>query len=145
MPVYVKLGISAKRAPASRVDSSAKVNTGFTAPVAAELAIPERLAERLGLWPNLPPGAYACEVPAAGGPASAHVCPEACRVEVVTDDRVQGPVDVDVLILHQRRDVLISDALAEALLIVIVKPATGLWRFVDEPDRLRPSAPPQLW
>jgi hypothetical protein len=41
-------------------------------------------------------------------------------------------------------EVLISDALAEELGIVILAPKTGLWRFRDE-DKVRTSEAPQYW
>jgi hypothetical protein len=57
---------------------------------------------------------------------------------------IVGPVKCDAMISLLEYEVLISDALAEELEIVILAPKTGLWRFRDE-DKVRTSETPQHW
>ena len=73
-----------------------------------------------------------------------YLVPRALEVYVLAGDRVVGPVRCDAMISLLEYEVLISDALAEELGIVILAPKTGLWRFRDE-DGVRTSEAPQYW
>jgi hypothetical protein len=57
---------------------------------------------------------------------------------------IVGPVKYNVTVSLLEYEVLISDALAEELGIVILAPKTGLWKFKDE-DKVRTSETPQYW
>ncbi|MBI4612639.1 MAG: hypothetical protein HY720_03425 [Planctomycetes bacterium] len=124
--------------------TSAKLNTGFAAK-GPHLGIPRKLAEALGLWPELPEDAYSLVASTAGGAVSLDICPGAFEVEVVTEDRTVGPIQAHAVILHARREALISDVLGDSLWIVPVRAGPGIWRFRDEPDRERSSVRSQVW
>lgn len=152
MPVYVSLRLSCKTSSAASahpgpivVLTSAKLNTGFAAR-GPNLGIPRRLAEALGFWPDLPQDAYSLIASTAGGPVSLDVCPGAFEAEVVTEDRTVGPNLAHAIILHARREALISDVLGDSLWIVPVRAGPGIWHFRDEPpEKERPSVRSQLW
>jgi len=63
------------------------------------------------------------------------------RVEVPGRD-VQ--VIADIVISHIEVGVLVSDRLADELMIAIEKPDEGLWRFKDE-NVIRRSESPEIW
>jgi hypothetical protein len=53
-------------------------------------------------------------------------------------------VAADAVISHVEVEVLISDRLADELMIVIEKPGEGIWRFRDE-SVLRRSEAQEIW
>ena len=53
-------------------------------------------------------------------------------------------VIADAVISHTEVEVLISDKLADELMIVIERPGEGIWRFRDE-NILRKSEKPEIW
>ena len=64
----------------------------------------------------------------------------------MAEDRVEGPVLADAIVLERAGELVLSDALIQLLKVVPVLPRDGLWRFVDEPpDRLRRSVERQIW
>jgi hypothetical protein len=73
-----------------------------------------------------------------------YLIPKALDVYVLTDDRVVGFIKCDAIISLLEYEVLISDALAEELGIVILALRTGLWRFKDE-NKVRTSEAPLYW
>jgi hypothetical protein len=138
--VRVKLRIISRGG--KEVTTSALVNSGFEAET-PQLLLPRSLVYELGLWPP-PPEAILVEVGTAGGPVRNYLIPKALDVYVLTSDRVVGPVKCDAMVSLLEYEVLISDALAEELGIVILAPRTGLWRFRDE-DRVRVGEAPEYW
>jgi len=69
--------------------------------------------------------------------------------------RVRNAVNVEIpekgisvianaVISHTEVEVLISDKLADELMIVIERPGEGIWRFRDE-NILRKSEKPEIW
>jgi hypothetical protein len=53
-------------------------------------------------------------------------------------------VIADAVISHTEVEVLISDKLADELMIVIERAGEGIWRFRDE-NILRKSEKPEIW
>lgn len=138
--VRVKLKIKSLLS-SEEIVTSALVNSGFEAET-PQLLIPRSLAVKLGLWPP-PPQAYLIEVGTAGGPVRNYFIPRAVEVYVVTDDRMVGSVECDVMISNLEYEVLISDRLGSDLGIVILD-LRGKWRFSDE-EKVRVTEPPQHW
>ena len=86
------------------------------------------------------------EYDTAGGAITMFTYPKACRVSVVEPDRSSKEVESDLVISLTEKEVLISDALAAELGIVILNPRTGLWRFIDDDQSItRHSYRQQLW
>jgi hypothetical protein len=140
--VVVRIRLRIVSRVGKEVITSALVNSGFEAET-PQLLLPRSLAYELGLWPP-PLDAVLVEVGTAGGPTRNYLIPKALDVYVLTSDRVVGPVKCDAMISLLEYEVLISDALAEELGIVILAPRTGLWRFKDE-DKVRTSEALQYW
>lgn len=146
MAVIVPLRIeSAGRSRRRRMGSAALVNTGYRAE-STEVALPAAAATRLGLWPRLPASARQIGIRSAGGRALLWDIPNAVRVGVDVKDRKPHWVTAHVLITPDQDEILISDALAEALGLNILSPKKGHWRFRDDPPGLeRESMPAQSW
>ena len=122
------------------------VNTVETAIPASSgdrhLVIPAPLADELGL-----DMADAVEelYEMASGIARVMRVPGALEISVITDDREEGPIVADAIVMDSH-EVLLSDQAISALRIDFVDAAGGLWRFRDEPaDRLRESLRPEIW
>ena len=72
--------------------------------------------------------------------------PSALEVRVVTEDREGPSVEAAVLINPADDEILISDALAGALGLILLDTERGIWRFRDDPpNRERPSEAPSSW
>ena len=140
MAVRVRLRLRS-RFGGLEAETSALVNSGYEAD-SPQLLLPRPLAARLGLWPP-PPEAELVEVGTAGGVVRNYLVRRALEVQVVTGDRVVGPVTADAMISSIEQEVLISDQLGGLLGIVILD-LRGRWRFSDE-DTVRDSEPPQYW
>ena len=140
MAVRVRLRIRSVRS-GKTVETPALVNSGYEAET-PQILLPRPLAARLGLWPP-PDDAVLVEVGTAGGPVRNYLVPRSVAVEVVTPDRVVGPVEADAMISSLEHEVLISDYLGSLLGIVILD-LRGKWRFRDE-DRVRETEPPAYW
>ena len=88
----------------------------------------------------------AVEYDTAGGPIIMHVYPNACRVKISEPDKSSREVTADLVLSPIEREVLIGDALAEELGIIILSPRRGLWRFTDDDQNtIRYSQKPQYW
>jgi len=98
-----------------------------------------RAAERIGLWPDLPSEATAEIYDTAGGPAKVYRVEKAVKVEVVGREQ---KILADAVI--SQIEVLISDKLADELMIAIERPGDGVWRFRDEKTERR-SEKPEIW
>jgi len=129
LPVRVKLLIRS-RFSRKEVIVPALVNTGFTTET-PDLALPLRVAEELGLWPQ-PKEALRVSLETGGGSVDTYIVPQAVIVKVITKDRESREVKANTLINPYIGEVLMSDALTEELGIQILYPRRGLWRFRDE-------------
>jgi predicted aspartyl protease len=121
------------------IDTSALVNTGFETPN-PQILLPIKAAEKLGLWPDLPKEATPEIYDTAGGPTRVYRVRNAVKVRIAEGveaiaDAVISPIEVEVLI---------SDKLADELMIVIERPGEGLWRLRGE-SMERKSEKPEIW
>ena len=140
MVVRVRVRLKA-RLSGSTVETVALANSGYEAP-SPELVIPAPLADELGLDMT---DAVEELYEMASGIARVVRVPGALEISVITDDREEGPIVADAVVMDSR-EVLLSDQAISALRIDIVDAAGGLWRFRDEPaDRLRESPRPEIW
>ncbi len=136
MGVRVRVRIESR---GGSLETAALVNTGFEAPT-PQILLPVKAAERLGLWP--PPEGATLEVyDTAGGPTRVYRVENAVRVEVVGRGQ---KVLADAVVSQAEVEVLISDRLAEELMIAIERPGEGVWRFRDERIERR-SEKPEIW
>ena len=126
--------------------TSALINTGFEAE-RPTVRLPMGLAQELGLGEeDIRRAGVANFLVGDGRVASFPLLRDAIRISVITEDRVEGPVLADAIVLERAGELVLSDALIQLLKIVPVLPRDGLWRFVDEPtDRLRRSVERQIW
>lgn len=146
MPVRIRVRIESLRGTSAGgiIESAAIVNSGFEAET-RDASLPSGLARRIGLWPP-PAESRRHLVRAYVGEGQVILVPEAVKMQVVTPDRTGQAVSVNVLITELDDEVVLSDTLAEALNIVLLRPGAGLWCFQDEPTSPgRPSEPAQRW
>jgi len=122
------------------LETSALVNTGFETPN-PQILLPIKVAERLSLWPELPKDTLVEIYDTAGGPVRVYRVRNAVNVEIPEKGI---SVIADAVISHTEVEVLISDKLADELMIVIERPGEGIWRFRDE-NTLRKSEKPEIW
>jgi hypothetical protein len=122
------------------LETSALVNTGFETPN-PQILLPIKVAERLSLWPELPKDTLVEIYDTAGGPVRVYRVRNAVNVEIPEKGI---SVITDAVISHTEVEVLISDKLADELMIVIERPGEGIWRFRDE-NILRKSEKPEIW
>ncbi len=127
------------------IETSAIANSGYGS-MEPEAIIPLNLAVRL-VAPQTLRDARVKDYAVAGGRLEKfHVIPREMELSVVAEDRVEGPVVADMVISSGEDEVIISDKLIEALKISLERPATGLWRFNDEPlTKIRSSVRPERW
>ena len=142
MAVRVKLKV---KVGGKTLDVVALVNSGFETED-PQLLVPEKalIANAVDVA-NLPRGTIV-EYGTAGGEISMYVVKRACRVSVTEPDRESREVEADLVISPIEREVLISDALAEELGIILLSLKRGLWRLADDPpDKARATYAPQYW
>jgi len=112
-------------------DTIGIANTGF-AGAEPEITLPETLArELLG---EAPPLILVERVLADGTRVLLPKATKALSLYVVTDDRVEGPVEVKAYVVKSRV-VLLNDSALSSLRIVIIDPKEGVWCFRDELGR----------
>lgn len=142
MVVRVKLKIRALNGGLIK-ETSALVNAGYESS-SPEIVIPTPLAKLLKLKQASMRRSYRSL--AGGRKASIRFLPKGVEVTVMTQDREEGPVKADVVILQGEEEVMISDKLIDALKIEIVSPGKGIWRFNDEPmTKIRLSMMAEPW
>jgi hypothetical protein len=113
----------------------ALVNSGFET-VKPQLLVPIKVAELLGLWPQIPRDYTVKDYMTAGGPVRMHVLVD--EVEVSVDvERSANPVISDLVISPFEEEVLVSDKLAGKLGIVVYDFAEGIWRLQTDPEAVR--------
>lgn len=145
MVVRVKVKLKALKGKGGEaVEGVAVLNAGYES-VGPEVAVPARLAERLGLWPKLPEGAEVGAYEAAGGVrVRAYYIGDCLEVQVVTDDVASSPVRSAAAVIEGQDEILLSDASISAHRIVLEDVKEGIWRFKGE-RKLRRSESPQYW
>ncbi len=123
------------------------MNSGYESETSfPDIAIPARLAEELAIWPQLKEEAIMLEGVSFGGPTRAPYLEGCVEVEVITQDRVEGPIVAGVAIGEFEEEVLFSNSLTSALKMALEDVGLGLWRFRDEGlDRLRRTELPEYW
>ena len=128
------------------VVTSALVNTGFEAR-RPTVRMPVGLARELGVTDeDLRTAEEAVFIVGDGRAVHFTVLRDAFRISVEAEDRIEGPVLADALILYGSGELVLNDTLTQLLKIVPAMPRDGLWRFSDEPpDRLRESTERRVW
>jgi hypothetical protein len=127
------------------VETTALLNTGYETEH-PEIAIPIRLVERLGLWPELPPNVRLKTYHTAGGLTRIYYLERGAQVQIVIPDKTMQPVFCNLAISEQEYETLLSDKLISAFKIVITDAGQGIWKFADdEPTMMRTSQPAELW
>ena len=140
MPVWVRVRVRRPNRP-DEIEVSAKVNTGFTVGAIPVIRLPESIAHQLGF--DVRKGEFLPDtVDAAGRPLPIRQL-GLVEVKAVTPDR-ESPWVRALAVYTGGASVLLNDYLIEALLIEIVMPGSGFWRFRGE-DRLRESATPEYF
>jgi hypothetical protein len=124
---------------------SVLVNSGFETEK-PELLIPLRLAEKLGLWPDLPRNAKTSIYGSAGGPMRVFIVPSALRVKIIAKGAKSQDVLSDAVISDIEEEALIGDKLGGKLGIVILNLWEGLWKLENDPvGKIRRTSRPQYW
>ena len=144
MAVRVKLRIRA-RGSGRDVETIALVNSGFET-ATPQLLIPRRLAEALGVWPDMAPEARIVTYGTAGGLVRNYFLPRALEVSLVEEDIRTEAVLADAVISDIEEEALISDKLTGRLGIILEDVAEGIYALKADPDRRpRRSYPPERW
>ena len=123
----------------NNVVTVALVNSGYESEV-PEIHIPLALARRLGL----PLERLRAERYHVVGSETTTYILNYVDVKVITEDRESKWVKARAVSVPGELEVLLGDALIEELGIDIVKPRSGLWRFIDE-RKLRTSEEVEYW
>jgi len=143
--VAVRVRLKIESVDHKMLEAAALVNTGFETEK-PQLLLPVKAAEKLDLWPNLPPEARVEIYDTAGGPTRVYLMPEKAKATVLTEDRESRGIISDIVISHTEVEVLVGDKLAGKMQIVIEDPGEGIWRFRDDPqDRKRRSQTVERW
>lgn len=145
MAVRIKLELKSQKGKkkGAKVESSALINSGFETE-APEIVLPITVAQRLGLWPELPGGTTVEKYEVAGGGKfDCYLIEDAVGVRVITEDKATDPIATSA-VLMQEREILISDKLTSRHHIVIEDLGEGLWRFRSE-EKIRKSEAPEYW
>jgi hypothetical protein len=122
--------------------TAALVNSGYEVEE-PEILLPRRLAEFMGISLK-PPRARVMVYETPFGFYHLIFSPKAVNVHLV--DVCKSVEEVNVAVSEGEREVLISDALAEALGIQLINIARGLWRYRDDPpDVIRESVRAEYW
>ena len=122
--------------------TAALVNSGYEVEE-PEILLHRRLAEFMGISLK-PPRARVMVYETPFGFYHLIFSPKAVSVHLM--DVCKSVGEVNVAVSEGEREVLISDALAEALGIQLVSIARGLWRHRDDPpDVIRESVKAEYW
>jgi len=146
MAVRVKISVeSLKGSKIGRAtESNALLNTGYTGS-SAEIIVPVKLAEVMGLWP-LPIEAVESTYDTAGGPARFHAIKDAATLRIVEDDVASKELTIDLVISPMEREPLLSDVVIGELEVVILNAQKGYWRFSFDPsNKTRHTKSIELW
>ena len=126
------------------VETVALINAGFESEE-PEIIVPVRLAEELGLWPQLPQGTEieTYEV-AGGGKVRTYRIEGALETQVITEGAASDPVKTTAAIVEGEREVILSDKAISAHQMVLEEVGAGIWRFRGE-AKTRQSEKPEFW
>ncbi|PCN50951.1 hypothetical protein B6U99_01700 [Candidatus Geothermarchaeota archaeon ex4572_27] len=142
MPIWVRVRIR-RSGGLGEVETSAKVNTGFTIGPYPLIRLPRPLAEKLGF--DVERAEVLMGVVDAGGRPLPMRRLGVVEVKAVAPDRETGWVKA-MAVFTGGSSTLLNDVLTERLNIVLERPGSGMWRFADEPPtRLRESAEEEYW
>lgn len=126
------------------VEAVGLANAGFEAE-GPEIVLPIRVAERLGLWPELPKGSKIEEYEVAGGKrVSSHIISQKIDTKIITKDRSSERIKATPILMEKEKEVVLSDKLIGAHKVVLEDVGRGLWRFSDE-EKPRDSENPEYW
>ncbi|RLG84879.1 MAG: hypothetical protein DRO39_06915 [Thermoprotei archaeon] len=106
----------------------------------AEIHVPIALARRLGFALE---GLRSERYRVVGSEVVTYVL-GTVGVRVLTGDRSSRWVSARAVSVPRGYEVILSDALIKELGVVLIKPRSGLWRFVDE-EKTRGSEEPAYW
>jgi len=112
------------------VDARALVNTGFESDV-PEILIPINLAEKLGVWPNLPDGTIVETYKSASGLMKVYRI-KGAKASLIIEDVKTPLIDTYLVIAEETDEILLNDQIISKLGIVIEDPAKGEWRIKGE-------------
>lgn len=144
MAVRVKLRVRS-RASDKAVETAALVNSGFET-LKPQLLLPVKMAEELGLWPDLSKKSHVKEYVTAGGTIKNYVIPDSIEVSIVLNDERSSEASSDAVISPIEDEILIGDKLAGRLGIQVFDFGEGVWKLnTDSPNIRRRSEPPQYW
>ena len=113
----------------------ALVNTGFIAEE-PDVMLSVDVAERLGLWPLRNLNFETLAARTASGAAPVYRILEGLRARILIEDRNLDYVELIPVVSEFVDGVLLSDAAAARLGIVVLDPAGGLWCLRDEVGRI---------
>ncbi len=121
------------------IKTSALVNSGYEVGE-PEIHIPLALARKLGFkLEGLSSECYKV----VGAEVNALII-GFVDVRVITEDKLSNWIRAKAVSVPGEYEVLLSDALTEALEIEVIKPKKGLWRFSGE-DKYRESVESKSW
>ncbi len=121
------------------ITTVALVNSGYESEI-PEIHLPIPLARKLGfLLEHLKAERYRV----VGSETTTYILGHV-EVKAVTEDRESEWVKARAVSVPGEMEVLLSDALIEELGINIVKPKSGLWKFMGE-EKLRKSEEAEYW
>ena len=112
------------------VETIALVNTGFEGD-APEVLIPLYIAEKLGVWPNLPEETLIETYRSASGLMRVYRI-KGAKVHLITEGVRTQSINTYLVISEYTDETLINDQLISSLGIIIEDPAKGLWRLRGE-------------
>jgi hypothetical protein len=119
--------------------TSALVNSGYEVDE-PEIHLPLGFIQRLGIEHE---AARSEKYRVVGAEVSTHVLGYV-EVRIKLEDKMPGWVKARAVMVPGEYEVIISDALAEELDIIVMKPKKGLWKLYGE-ERERESVEPQYW
>jgi len=134
--VRVRVSIRYKE---NNITTVALVNSGYESEI-PEIHLPLALARRLGL----PLERLRAERYRVVGSETTTYVLGYVEVKVITEDRESEWVRARAVSVPGEPEVLLGDAIIEELGIDVVKPRSGLWRFIDE-EKLRRSEEAEYW
>lgn len=139
--MVVRVNVEVRRKEGGRIfATSAVANAGYEAGDGAEIHIPEVLAKELGFEFEK---AHIDLYRSVGAQVRTYVLGYA-EIRVVEPDKASPWIRARAVSVKDEYETLLSDKLIEELDIVLEKPASGLWRFLNE-AKVRKSAKPQCW
>jgi hypothetical protein len=131
--MVVRITMRLESTSGAKLTISAITSTALESEI-PELIIPEYVAEKLGLYPELPEETEIGDFEDIGGAikAKGYRIKGLVKAWVETEDRDVGPRDIVVTVVPGEEEALLSDRLIDEFELEILKPGEGLWRFRGE-------------